>query len=186
MTVFLFCLAYYLIATKNPLYLALFPVIVLHRETAILLVIVFIMFYYCRMEIRSYSIAVIYQATTWLSIRLILMKIFENAPGMDLHIFIHDVTGVYFQTPAMLSALFIFAGAVAILYSRWSRLFPFVKAGLVLVPIQIILHFILGNPFEFRVLVESFPFVFLAVMICITVPPAERTITQDTQHMISI
>jgi len=181
LTVFFFTLSYNLFRSYSirdlKIYLLLFPIMVLHRETAILLIFLYVLLFYKFLSRRSLIITSAYQCLTYATIRILLMKIFFDAPGTDIYPFEFDVLGWYLHTPAMISALFIVIGTFKIVYARWERLDPFLRAGFTLFPIQIFLHLILGFPFEFRVLAESFPIVCLVTFLCLF-PASYRQTTQ--------
>jgi hypothetical protein len=165
-TVFLFLLAYRLLRSDHPRdlvrYLMLFPVIVMHRETAILLVLLYGLLNHKTMSRRTFWISLACQISTFTFHRLAVIKIFSDSPGDAIRLY-YDVMGTYLQTPAMIAALFILIGIFSIAYANWNHYDDFIKAAFALFPIQILLHVILGNPFEFRVLAESFPVAFIIV-----------------------
>jgi hypothetical protein len=180
MTVFLFLLAYYLMATGNHLaYCYLFPLIVLHRETSVLLIGLYALYRWIEISHEAPSLDVFYeklqygdallsQLIIYIFFKTSLVMAFPEAQGSAIHFLIHDPMGVYLQTPAMLSALFIIIGILLIVRSRWALYPPFLKAAFVLFPVQIGLHLLAGNPFEFRVMAESFPIVLLMVFMGMT------------------
>ena len=158
-TVALFCLAFYHMASDKPLpYLVLFPLMVLHRETTILLTSIFILYFWGKMPARNLLAALAYQGVVYTALRFALSLIFSNTYGSQVnYLFYYDVMGVYLQTPAMLIPLVMLCGMLFVMYLNWGRYPRFLQVAFMLFPIQIALHLMLGYPFEFRVLAESLP-----------------------------
>lgn len=155
MSVFLFFLAFYLLAVRRfDLYYMIFPVIVLHRETAVLLILLYIFY-------RSNLMGMVYQLATFAILRSLLIMTFADSPGVAVPLLLGDVMGVYLQTPAVWIAAVLLALAGIIIASHWSYYDGFLKCALLLFPIQIIFHLLVGYPFEVRVMAESFPIFWL-------------------------
>jgi hypothetical protein len=161
MTVFLFCLAFYLLASRRfDLYYILFPFVVLHRETSVLLILLFAL--YARRH-HTHILGLVYQLFTFGVIRFLLGMTFAGAEGSGnlYYLFLYDVMGVYLQTPAVWITALLLALAGIVIAARWKDYDPFLRCALLLFPVQIILHLLVGNPFEVRVMAESFPIFWL-------------------------
>lgn len=162
-TIVLFPLAFYLLAWKRfGWYLILFPVITLNRETSFLLIFAFVLYAYDILPPAKFAGSLLLQAGTWAVIYGALIWIFKDAPGASV-VTSYDPMGVYLRTPAMLlslPALWIISRGI---YKKWGRLPTIVQVGVVVFAWQVVLHLLAGYPFEFRVLAESFPLLYIAL-----------------------
>ena len=173
MTVLLFCLSYYFLARyKFDYYYILFPLMVLHRETAVLLILLYGLFgfrhYFEQHQLHHWINGIAYQLFAFGILRFLLIQAFPNAPGLSSYIWVYDVVGAYISNPLFIFVLIVMILIITILANAWYRLPYFIRSALVLFPIQIILHLMVGNPYELRVIVESFPILFLSLAIALS------------------
>ena len=169
-TVLIFCLSYYALQRRQyGSFFTIFFIACLHRETAILLIVLYVLDANARSRIfprpnRTIIIELAYLFMTYGSIRLVTVEIFRNATGSGFAIWDYDVMGVYLRDPIMIIPAVLFIALFVFLYKNWGNIkYPFLKRAFVLFPIQILLHLIAGNPYEIRVMVESLP-VLLAII----------------------
>ena len=202
-TIFFFCLSLYLmvkIAAFNAmpvrmpiisnrhaaLLFALFPIMVLNRETTALLILVYAI-YFWGTDFKVYLIHITYMTTTFLLVYFVIIQnVFRDWAGDSIHVLRHLTMETYLQTPAMIFAVFIIIGCAMIIFTHWNdgTYSRFIKSALILVPIQIALHLLFGYPFEFRVLIESFPVFFVSVIIGLT--STNRVFPKHTYRSIDI
>lgn len=161
-TAMFFSLALALLARRQLMPFALvFPLICLNRETAFLLTILFAVYFYRRLDRRSYWLALIYQGTVYLAIRSVLIWAFADAPGRpfvfrplenwERHINAGFTNQIFL--------LFLIAVTV-ILATRWQRAPALMRTAFcVFTPVLAVLYFVFGWSFEVRVFIELLPIV---------------------------
>jgi hypothetical protein len=183
MTVFLFCYLMYVMGNMIPvpksglqwggfvgsvsvkyliIYLLVFPIVVIHRETSILFVLLFAVYFWRRVQILAYIVTIIYQLTVWVTFRFVMDSIFSNANG-GFHFLTHDVTGTYINDPRMIVILLVSLFTLWVVRRSWKSTPHLLQSAFLLVPVQIILHLLFGNPYEFRVFAETVPIILITV-----------------------
>lgn len=163
-TIVLFPLAFYLLARKRfGWYLLLFPVITLNRETSFLLIGAFAFYAYDILPRGRFAGMLVLQVITWLGIYGGLIWIFRDSPGSSI-VTSYDPITVYFQTPLMLLALPALWLVIRTIHKKWGKLTTIMQVGVMIFVWQIVLHLLAGYPFEFRVLAESFPIMYAAII----------------------
>lgn len=164
---FALCLAL-LARRKFILFYILFLFASLNRETTFLLSAFFV-FYYFQGPIskRHWFLGAAYQALVYVLIRVLIISYFADLPGAifvsSLQYSLRVYAVHYFLTSAYLICL------IWILYltvRRWHQKPSFLRvAFLVIFPIQVLLHFLLGWPYELRVYAESVPIFSVLIML---------------------
>jgi len=170
MTVFIFSLAYYLLRRYDPRYFLLFTIAALHRETVVLLVLLYMIYLWESANTKGYWLAVLFQVSTILFIRSMIEVILDPG-GHQLYVLYYDVPGAYLRSPAAWISALLLAGLFYLVWKYWYIIPKFTQAAFMLVPIQIALHLLNGYPGEVRVMAESFPIMFI---VAYTVLYAER------------
>lgn len=159
MSVFLFCLAYHYLKNFDPWYFLLFPLVALHRETAVLLILLYAV-YLRGAYIGGYLLALLYQVMVVLFVRIMIEAILHPG-GHQLYILHYDVPAAYLRsTFAWIVGVLLFLLAFLV-WKYWYVIPAFLQAAVVLVPVQIVLHLLNGYPGEVRVMAESFPILFV-------------------------
>lgn len=166
-TVFLFSFGFYLMAVESDWYLPLFFVATFHRETVILLLIVYVLYHVSNGTINTHAVRKesAFQLALYIMSRLMLSSIFLDSHGTTYHFLIHDVMGTYLYSTVAWLWIVVLVFYLRHVKLRWRRIPLFVRCAFVLVPVQMILHILLGNPYEVRVLAESFPIAFLVMVV---------------------
>ncbi len=173
-TLFLFTLELALMARQKwRWYFCVFPFACANRETTILLCLTFCLYFFKRMERRSFVRLLAAQGAIYLSIRGWLLLQFRNNPGglLEWHLpeQIH-VLGllaaslIRLSPTAILAASFLLAGFVILFltFYRWQAKPPFLRDALVTtLPPLLVLYIPFGIPFEIRVFYEVYPVIFL-------------------------
>lgn len=164
---FALCLALLARGKFIPFYI-LYPFATLNRETTFLLSAFYVLYYFKGpISKRHWFLGSIYQILVYVCIRFITMTYFSDLPGVTLDISWRYVLGVYsvhyFLTFAYLACI---AWLLYMTLRRWDQKPSFLRAAfLVIFPIQLVLHFILGCPYELRVFAESVPIFSVLIMI---------------------
>lgn len=163
-TVFLITLALGLLARQKFVgFFLLYPLACLNRETTFLLTVFFAIFYFKRIDKRTYWFGLVYQSLIYLAIRLALGLWFIHNPGTLAYYRPLENIRLYIAHPftTFISVAFL----LLILYfviNKWSGKPIFLRVGFVVFfPILMLLYVILGVSFEFRVFIEVYPIVFL-------------------------
>jgi hypothetical protein len=162
-TMFFFCLSCLLLYRLDlKWYFILFPIATLNRETTFLLIYIFAV--YLRDDPRInrslYWIGIAYQAGTWFFIRLMLDHAFSGNGGA-YQLFVYDMLGFYLRSPFVFFIVPAFLLVMISAFYKWAYIPHLLRVVFSLFPILFLLHLILGYPFEFRVLMESLPAVYV-------------------------
>jgi len=148
------------------LYYIVFPIAVLNRETTALLIPFFAIYFILYQTPRRHILAgVLYQCTVFVVIYLLVTTVFADNPG-ELFVWNPaEVIGMYAAYPFVTLALLTIASiALYIVFRGWIEKPAFLRiAFLCLLPIQLILHLLMGYAFEVRVFAEGFPVIVLLV-----------------------
>jgi hypothetical protein len=142
-------------------YAWLFPFVCLNRETAILLTLLFGVYFFTRMDRRLYLWHLGYQLVVYLVIRIALMSIFADVPGSPLYFRLAENLQLYANEPVATNMFLLFVVMVlCIVAARWRQAPGLMRtAFLLFAPILTLLYLIAGVSFEVRVFVELLPVV---------------------------
>ena len=167
MTLLVFTLSGYLIAKRRHLlYLAVFPLASLNKETAILLVLVFLVREAGVMPRRRLVLLSLWQLLSFVLIKSWLTYAFRGNPGsfVELHLLDHNVMllgapGFYLKTLAVVRPVAILVG------HGWSDKPLFLRCSLVFCSVPLLtLAIFFGFVDELRGYYELYPFVLLLVI----------------------
>ena len=159
---FTLCLAF-LARRKFVLYCIVFVVASLNRETTFILAIFFAVYFIRHIPFRQYFYMGVFQFMAYFMIRAGIMAAFANRPGtafllrpaQNIRMFLDDPisTTIILASAAI---LFIF------IFHKWEQKSYFLRSAFfIMVPIQIILHLMMGWGMELRVYAETFPIMIL-------------------------
>ena len=164
MTLLVFTLSGYLIAKRRHLlYLAVFPLASLNKESAILLILVFLVREAGVMPRRRLALLSLWQFLSFALIKSWLTYTFKGNPGtfVDFHLLDHNAMllgdpGFYLKTLAVVMPMAILVG------HRWSDKPLFLRRSLVFCSVPLLgLAIFLGFADELRGYYELYPFVLL-------------------------
>jgi len=131
----------------------------LNRETMILLTLVFAVYFFRRMQTRTWLFGICAQALIFVDVRVMVMRLFANSPGSVL--WFRPLENVEkFAAQPWLSVLHWggFALVLWLCLRNWNRKPLLLRTAFaVLMPILLVLYVFLGNAFELRVFAEVFP-----------------------------
>ena len=165
LTLALFTLALALLAREHWLaYCVLFPLLVLSKETAILLVPVYALWAWDRALDREWIIGLWYQVMVFVFIKAMLAIAFAGNPGSTVEF--HPLEQAAFlqdyPLPNVLALSVYGAGLAAALW-RWRWQPPFLRAAAMLLPLMFAAYWVTGYPGEIRVFLEAYPVLYLLV-----------------------
>jgi hypothetical protein len=165
-TAMFFALALLLVARRQLLaYMLLFPFMCVNRETSILLTILFAIYFWRKLDRRTYLALLAVQVLIFLAIRLTLTWTFADLPGSDIWIRPGRNWQMYVNDRPATILFLLAAGLLACLVeSKWNRAPELARtAFLIFAPLLGALYFLSGVSFEIRVFVELVPVVALLV-----------------------
>jgi len=167
-TLFLFTAGLWLMAKMQwGWFLFAFILASLNKETSILLTLIFIVYYWKRLDRESYLYLAIVQLILYGLIKAVLTLVFLNNPGTIVEYHLQDHIEIISMAPFILVLSSLSVGIVAWLAAKdWGRKPAFIKSCLVMIPPLIGLYVLFGFPFEVRVFLEALP-----VITLLTVPP---------------
>ncbi len=159
MTACLFSLALlFLLQGKILAYALLFPIICLNRETSFLLVI-FYLLYDHEIHMGRDIAMMLYQVFIWFAVRLSLMYVFHNNGGLDMWFMPFHNLQAFITHPLHTLLHLVIAGVILFfVFKNWlSKPYNLRLAFCVFAPILIVAYWIVGQPYETRVLFEAYP-----------------------------
>lgn len=137
----------------------LFPIATLNRETTFLLTIFFFIYGYFYIPRLHWILGSAYQTIMYFLVRVLTLSMFADVPGsLYWSTWDHIITTyrtLYLQTFILITLII---AMLFMVFRGWKQKPEFLRiAFLVIFPLQVILHFTVGMPFEIRVFVESVP-----------------------------
>jgi len=154
-------------------YLALFPFTCLNKETAVLLPLLFAVYYFprARMERGRYVRLLAAQAIFFVSIKLALNWVFAANPGAEAEVHWQDHVMVVTLFPAVVAAYTLLVGGLvgALVGVGWRAKPLFLRWGLIILAPLFASYFVYGFPFEFRAMYEAYP-----ILAALAVPTLAR------------
>jgi len=146
---------------KLGLYHATFPFACANRETAFLLIIVFVVYGIGHLTVFSWIKGVAYQALVYLGIRIFLLLHFASSPGLPFWFRPAENLQMYIDAPVK-SSLYLL-GTFLVMWvclRRWKRQPALLRmAFVVMAPGLAILYMFFGYTFEVRAFAEIYPVV---------------------------
>lgn len=154
-----FALALALLARwKFIAYLIVFLFLCLNRETAILLLPIYMLHFWKRLEERTYWPLVIVQAVTFVTVQAAIRYALRSAPGSSMWISPAQNILAHIENPVPTLLSLVVIGLVLWLVFRDWRYKPSVlrHAFIVLAPALFVLYVVAGQAFEYRVFAEVY------------------------------
>ena len=141
----------------------------LNKETSVLVILVFMIFYWSRLPHRTFINLLLAQTAIYAAIRAILLYIYRDNPGAPMLITLRTHYEQYISyPPSILITLVFFAPIIFLMLRNWKRKHAFLQAGSVMFLILLGLFFVAGMPAEFRVFLDALPI----IAVLIYIPPA--------------
>jgi hypothetical protein len=165
-TLLLFTLCLYLIATRHHLlYAALFPVAVLNKETAVLLIPVYFVREIRESGCRRFALLSLCQIVTFVLIKLWLASLFRNNPGSFVEFHLHHNIEILAQSKLYLRTLAVLIPIAVLIAHRWREKPLLLRRGLVICLVPLVLPAVfLGYTDELRGYYEVYPIVVLLMI----------------------
>jgi hypothetical protein len=163
-TAFFFTLGLALLARyKFIMFSVLYPLACLNRETTIILTLFFMVYFFRRMKLEIYIVALTYQVFIYLIIRLVIMQVFSQNPGTIAYFRPLQNLLAYLNNPFL---TFVFISLIVILLfiiiNKWFEKPLFLRtAFLIFISTSSIMYFLFGVSFEIRVFIEVYPIALL-------------------------
>ena len=166
-SVMFFTLSLALLANRKYwLFFVIFPIATLNRETTILLTGFFALYLWNKLPRRVWIGGTLYQAIVYILIKLAVNRYFAHLPGMTFDWAWREVLIVYWHR-YMLTGLILLI-MLALLYfilKQWKKKPEFLRAAFLLIfPALVVIHLLIGQAFELRVLGEIFPVTVMLAM----------------------
>ena len=167
---FVFTLALYYLARNNlGMYILMFTIATLTKETSIFLFIFFLI-QFKNMRIKKIILWSIAQIFIYSALRLGIIFLFRNNSGTVMESHLYDHLNMYRQYPEFAAILFflLFATAgIAILQKEDKT--NFLRTSLIAIggP-TFVLYLLSGMPFEMRIFLEAYPSAFLSTALTAT------------------
>ena len=183
-TVMFFALALALLANnKFWIYYLIFPLATLNRETTFLLLSFFVVYFYKTSPRRQWMYGTIYQVFIYILIRWITTSVFANLPGEEYWWTWPQVPLAYIRNyPWALILLVAVGGVLYFVFRGWYRKPLFLRtAFLIIFPLQVIMHFTVGLPWELRVYAES-----ASVILCLAFYSEIAFTTENTEVRLQV
>ena len=141
-------------------YYVLFAIMVINRETTILLIPLFILYLWIKSQYRYYFIfGTLYQIIAYVVITALIRWYFADVPGEAITFQPVNNMQIYFIHP--IATLALLAGLAGILYlvlRDWQSKPVFLQAAFLCIfsPL-VVMHILIGYAFEMRVFIEAVP-----------------------------
>ena len=150
----------FLLRGEWAMYLITLALACLNKETTVLLIAVFSLYYLRRLPLKTFITLLTVQLLIFSAIRILLMVLFRNNPGTPLLLTLMVHYEQYMEyPPAILINLAFFLPLVFLSLRGWERKHPFLRAGSVMFVALFLMYFIAGMPVEFRVFLDALPVV---------------------------
>ena len=156
-TVMFFALSFGLLARgKHGVYLLLFPIATLNRETTFLLTVFYVVYFWKKMSFPKFALSVALQFVMYVAIKLSIQAVFVDNGGSPIWMEGLSVITAYLKNPFSILVFmsFYFVLRQAKFQNEFVRI-----AILTIFPLQICLHLLSGTAFEIRVFAESIPLI---------------------------
>ena len=165
---FMSCLLRAMASERHMLYLLIFAVSCVNKETTILMSVAFAAVFFQRMETPRYVAMLAAQLVVFLAIYLILRVIFLHNPGSGVEVHWHEEFGYYrshLRNGFMVAIFFIAIALFFILLTfRWSSKAPFLRRAAVMIVPQMALVLYGAAPGEVRNLYEILPLISMLML----------------------
>jgi hypothetical protein len=139
-------------------YLLVFLLSSFNRETTILLLPVFLVYGWSRIDAVRYWMTAIAQVVTFVTVQAAIRYHFRNAPGSSVWISpVENMTAHWNHPAASLIGLAVAILVLWLVFRQWQAK-PVVlrTAFVILAPVLFLLYFIAGQAFEYRVFAELY------------------------------
>lgn len=147
------------------IYLGIFTLTGINKETAILLIIPFLLLFWRRMPFARFYLLLVAQLAIYLVIKIGLAWLFYLNDGgiFEIHLFYTLYTwSTHPGNLAACLAMFLLLGVW--IFRNWRQKPLAMRQAMLILPPMVFLWFFLGMPYELRVFLELWPVVFLLLL----------------------
>jgi hypothetical protein len=196
LTLFLFTLGLGLMVRRKwRIYLLLFALACLNKETTILLTLVFVIYFFKRWTMisqKQFFQLLAIQILIFVLTRIVISWIFVNNPGESFEFHLFDHNFALTEYPYILGANLLLAlGVIALVFYRWAEKPTFLKNSLFIALPLLTGALLFGYLDEFRAYYEVYPVVFLLIFhtignilgIKLDSPPTPNRIFDSTEKI---
>jgi hypothetical protein len=151
------------------IYLVVLALASLNKETSLFLVVVFVIYFWPRLDHHDFFKLLIIQLLVYGVIRVLLLYTFQNNPGAPILFTTPAQFDKYRDYPyAFVFTLLYFSIVAYLILRRWGRKHEFLRAASIIGLMILVLFFISGTVMEFRIFLDALP----ALGILIFTPPS--------------
>lgn len=166
---FMACLLRAMASERHVLYLLVFAVSCVNKETTILMSVAYAAVFFRRMVLSRYAMMLAAQFAVFLAIYVTLRMTFEDNPGSGIEVHLQEQFAYYRSHLSNVYILAIFSIAIVLflllLTFRWNRKPPFLRRAAVMIVPYMALVFYGAAPGEVRNLYEIVPLISM-LMLC--------------------
>jgi hypothetical protein len=161
-TLFLFIICIFnIIKNKNFFYLFFFTLSTYNKETSLFLILFYA--FLNPFKTKSSKIMILLQFLIYFSIRFSIYINYRNNPGFTISPHFDLAIG-NILSPFKIESFFSYILIFILIFAKFKEKPVWVKKGLILFPIYLILYFLFGVPSEIRVFLDIYPIIFLSCL----------------------
>jgi hypothetical protein len=155
---------YYMLKRRFTAYLLMFALACLNKESAVFVFLFFGIWFFNKLDKRSYINLLLLQYLIYALIRIGLVYLYSESPGEYLknHLF-RVLPGDVFTT-SQFDRIITLAVMFFLLTYQWAKKPAFLKCGLWLLPAMYVAYLVYGMPHEYRVFFDVLP---LPLLLCV-------------------
>lgn len=139
-------------------YLAVFAIAVLNKETSLFITFVFATYHFGRLPGKRYLLLLVSQLAIFAVLRTAITYTYRNNPGSPiLWSPVHHMEQYQNHPLTLIVTAALFGGILFLMFTNWKRKPVFLRHASSLFGIMLILFFLAGMPMEFRVFLDALP-----------------------------
>jgi hypothetical protein len=165
---FMACLLRAMASERHVLYLLVFALSCVNKETTILMSVAYAAIFFRRMAFSRYAIMLAAQLAVFLVIYFTIRTAFKNNPGESMEVHVHEQFAYYRSHLSNVYMFAIFSIAIVLflllLTFRWNEKPQFLRRSSLMIVPQIALVFYGGSPGEVRGLYEIVPIISMLIL----------------------
>ncbi len=159
-TLFLFLICIFNIVKKNNFsYLFFFTLCVYNKETSLFLILFYSLLY--PPKTKNSSIMIFLQLLIYFSIRFSIYILYKNNPGFTISPHFDLCIG-NFLSPFKIESFFSHILIFILIFAKFKEKPVWIKKGLILFPIYLVLYLFFGISGEIRVFLDIYPIIFFS------------------------
>jgi hypothetical protein len=155
---FLSTVCYLAMATRNwRLFIGAYILACLNKETAIFMTLFFAIWFWGRLDKRSYINLLVMQYVIYALLRLGLLYLYQDNPGQYLKNHLFRVLPGDVLVTSQYERVFMIAWGFFLMTYQWAKKPAFLKCSLLLLPPMYVAYLLYGMPGEYRVFFDVLP-----------------------------